>query len=292
MKRTEAGPGRAYESRGAGGRRPRSNRSLERLQGRPGHLSVPILAAAVAAALLLRIEPLPPAPPAGPLAGVTVVLDPGHGGADPGAVREGVSEAALSYRIASTLASVLRQEGASVRFTVRSATLEAEEGAPLLNPEDASFEAEPARPIRGAREAPENLYRRAETARQIWSVARPQAAFLSLHFDALRRSGPGGGRVFFDRRDRAPSRLAQILARYLAAEGLARLSDDTPQPRDLGVLNPERNPIPDRVLVELATLSNAQDRAEAIRPAWRARVARTLADGLIEWAQGLPAAPR
>src|SRR5436190_646490 len=77
-----------------------------------------------------------------PLRGVTVVLDPGHGGVDSGAICRGCREDAVNYRLTATIAAALREAGAAVAYTVRSAALDMplREGIPeppLLVPRDA-----------------------------------------------------------------------------------------------------------------------------------------------------------
>ena len=52
-----------------------------------------------------------------PLLGKKVVLDPGHGGADPGAVRSGVYEKGFNLDMATRLAQLLTQAGAHVKMT-------------------------------------------------------------------------------------------------------------------------------------------------------------------------------
>ena len=54
------------------------------------------------------------------LAGTTVVIDPGHGGSDPGAMHGGVAEAAVTTRLAVVLREVLVSAGARVLTTVES----------------------------------------------------------------------------------------------------------------------------------------------------------------------------
>jgi N-acetylmuramoyl-L-alanine amidase len=52
------------------------------------------------------------------LAGKTVVIDPGHGGADPGVVdQEGLVEKDINLQISRSLAEILRQAGATVIMT-------------------------------------------------------------------------------------------------------------------------------------------------------------------------------
>lgn len=52
--------------------------------------------------------------------GKRVIIDPGHGGRDRGAVWGGVRESTLNYRVAGKLESILRQRGYSTTMTRRS----------------------------------------------------------------------------------------------------------------------------------------------------------------------------
>lgn len=51
------------------------------------------------------------------LVGKRILLDPGHGGDDPGAVQSGVKESDLNWLIAKELAAFLEEAGAEVLFT-------------------------------------------------------------------------------------------------------------------------------------------------------------------------------
>lgn len=57
----------------------------------------------------------PPTPK--PLAGKTVIVDPGHGGFDPGAISGNVSEETINLSVSLKLKSLLEQSGASVVMT-------------------------------------------------------------------------------------------------------------------------------------------------------------------------------
>ncbi len=242
--------------------------------------------------LWLRPRPAsPPAPFPAPdvkrLDGVTVVLDPGHGGQDPGTTAGLLSEAALTYRLATELAARLRAEGAQVVYTVKSRQL----SPTLLKTQDS-----PIRPVdatlalTGAalrlRHSPAPLWDRAALAKQVWTrqAARdPHAArdvfFLSLHFDQYRTEGVFGSLVCVDRRADSIPRLATALIRELG-QGAVRPDDFNGQTglsgRRLAVLNPARNPIPEKVLLEVATLSNPGDARLAADPLWRDDIARRI----------------
>lgn len=249
--------------------------------------------------LWLRPIPAPPLPPrpaiapeVRPLNGVTVVLDPGHGGQDPGTTAGPLSEAALTYRLANELAVQLRTEGAQVVFTVKSrqlapALLQSE--TPPARPTDAAL-ALTGRPLR-LRHSPAPLWDRAALAKQVWTrqAARdPHAArdvfFLSLHFDQYRSEGISGSLICVDRRAHSIPRLATALIQELG-QGAVRPDDFDGQTglsgHHLAVLNPARNPIPEKVLLEVATLSNPGDARLAADPVWRDDIARRITAAIV-----------
>jgi N-acetylmuramoyl-L-alanine amidase len=241
------------------------------------------------------------APPA--LKGVVVVIDPGHGGNDSGAISHGVFEAALTYRMATTLAEVLKPLGAEVQFTVRSAALKRKpiEPPPLLpvkKPEVAQkppLKSKPEPPLLLPRDAalvgghhldsggeiPDELHGRAGIAAKAWEKKAPHVVFISLHFDVSEDPGDHGGFTMWDIRGDHPPTLAREITRRFGAAGLSGNRRSRPRPNDLGVTNPEFNPVPQKTLVELATITNANDRKNALDPRWRWRVARILAASII-----------
>lgn len=230
----------------------------------------------------------------GPLAGVVVVLDPGHGGADPGTTAGPLSEAALSYRMAAELAASLKAQGAHVVFTVHSRCLDpalALSEPPIERPADAVMAAT-GRPL-GLRHSPRPLWQRAETARAVWAGrhADPHAArdvfFLSLHFDQFSTDAVHGGVVCVDRRCRAVPALAEALSGQMTQDNLCRSTEDFHgvrglAGRELGVLDPKYNPVPEKVLLEIATLSNPVNAIEAGDPAWRGELVRRITQAIIQ----------
>ena len=205
-----------------------------------------------------------------------------------------MTEAQLTYRMAATLAASLQQAGAEVIFTVHSQALtplprENQPEHALAAPRDARFALDNKYVGMRRQESPEDLYRRAGLAAQVWRMqgARHSVFFLSLHYDALRTSKWRGGLICYDPRLGRPPRLAQELARRWQATGLGgQRHADAPKPRELGVLNPAYNPVPQSVLIELATLSSPQDLLDARTPTWRWKVARLIREALAATLKG------
>ena len=220
------------------------------------------------------------------LAGVVVVIDPGHGGADPGAGRQNIWEAALTYRMAATLAAVVRGLGAEVRYTVKSAALrkpvsETHREPLLILPRDAVSKS--GQPLHAGREAVEELHRRGDVAARAWKQARPHAVFVSLHFDVDSAPSASGGYPIYDTRaGLQPNRLVLLVSERFRSAGLAGNRGGHPHPRELGVLNPSHNPVPLKVLIELATLTNSEDRRKVQTARWRWRTARIIAACLVQ----------
>lgn len=216
-----------------------------------------------------------------------VVLDPGHGGIDPGAVRGDVIEADLMLTFARELRDVLRRAGVEV----------------LLTREDDSF-------------VP--LETRITVAR-----AGQADLFLSLHADVV-AEGNATGATVYTLSDKASDKAAQLLAErhdradLLAGVDLAEQDDTialvlmdlartetTPRSeamagtlvdhlkRNIGRMHkrPHQHAgfsvlkaadIPS-VLLELGFLSSDRDRKNLVDAEWRAKVAVAIRDAVLEW---------
>ncbi|MBF9036269.1 AMIN domain-containing protein [Rhodobacterales bacterium HKCCE2091] len=223
----------------------------------------------------------------GPL---VIVLDPGHGGVDPGAEAGGEREADLMLLFARELRDLLRRSG-RVEVVL---TREGDDFVPL----------------------PERV-----------SIARAAGAdaFISLHADALAEGRATGATVYTlsaDASDAASAALAERFDRADLLQGvdlsgsddavagvlmdLARLETD---PRSDALAdrmvegiaaatgNLHRHPrleagftvlkaadIPS-VLVEVGFLSDPDDRDRLLDPAWRAEMQAALRDAILDWAE-------
>ncbi len=223
-----------------------------------------------------------------PGAPLTIVLDPGHGGIDPGAGEDGTLEKDLMLAFARELKEALLRRG-DVRV--------------LLTREDDSFV---------------SLERRV-------AIAHVEAAdlFLSLHADSLGEGGARGATIYKLGADATDAASAALAERHDRADMLAGLdlsgTDDVvadvlmdlarmeTQPRAdllaramlLGLeeegmpLNSKpirsasfsvlKSPDIPSLLLELGFLSSGRDLGNLIDPEWRARMALAIADSIDAW---------
>jgi N-acetylmuramoyl-L-alanine amidase len=217
----------------------------------------------------------------------TVVLDPGHGGIDPGAEREGVSEKELMLSFARTLSDALRRAGVEV----------------VLTRDDDIFV---------------SLQSRVAIAHQ----ARGDL-FISLHADSLSEGGARGATVYTLSDEASDAATEHLAARHNRADIIAGAdltgSDDQVAQVLLDLARQETGPrsatlamtlaegmaavggpmnnrplreagfsvlksadIPS-VLVEIGFLSSQRDLANISDPVWRAGMAEGMARAVLKW---------
>lgn len=229
----------------------------------------------------------PPAPPAQDDERFIVVLDPGHGGIDPGAEREGVNEKELMLSFAQTLADILRRQGVDV----------------VLTRETDVFVA---------------LQSRVAIAHRAHADA-----FISLHADNLSQGGAKGATVYTLSEEASDAATAQLVARHNRSDVIAGIdltgSDDQVAQILLDFARAETGPRSDAlgaalvtgmagaggpmnrrparqagfavlksadipsVLVEVGFLSSDRDLANISDPIWRQQMAGGIADGVLAW---------
>lgn len=230
---------------------------------------------------------LPP-PKQGGSKALIVVLDPGHGGLDPGAQRGGYNESDLVLSFARELKEILLRDG---RFSV-VLTRDADVFVPL------------------------------ETR---ISIARAAGAdvFLSLHADSV-SEGDAVGATIYSLSDTASDKASQTLAerhdrddllagvdlsaqddlvatvlmdmaRTATTPRIARLSAELAlaikaagikmhrYPEQSAGFSVLKSPDIPSVLVELGFLSSTSDLTKLTDPAWRMQMAYALRDGLVAW---------
>ena len=219
----------------------------------------------------------------------TVVIDPGHGGIDPGAEREGVRESDLVLTFARELRDALRRADAAVDVVM---TRDDDVFVPLEER------------LRIARHAGADV-------------------FVSIHADALAEGYASGAAVYTLAEDATDEASAQLAERHDRAdllagvdfsnvedsvalalmdmartetqprseqladalvEGLFEATGSTYKtPRMQALFSVLKAPDIPSVLVELGFLSSQVDRDRLLDPAWRARAAAGLRKALLDW---------
>lgn len=207
----------------------------------------PAIRALMRPALAPTPPPIPRPAPAPPpiLRGGLVVIDPGHGGKDPGArsVR-GDLEKTIVLDIAAAVTERLSQSGVDVRMT--------REGDRFVELDD-----------------------RAALANRI----RPDL-FVSIHADSARNRAASGFTVYVPRlASRASVSAADAIGRHLQAEGVPSRGRKEANYRVLvGTTCPA-------VLVEVGYLSNAREAGDLADPAYRRQLAEAIANGITDYLQ-------
>jgi N-acetylmuramoyl-L-alanine amidase len=231
------------------------------------------------------LQPVPPRGQ-GPL---VVVLDPGHGGIDPGAERDGTSEAKLMMVFARELKELLLRDGGFKVVLTRE----------------------------------EDVFVPLETRISIAHQAGAQV-FLSLHADALAEGEAVGATVYSlapDASDEASATLAERhnrddllagidltqqddtvatvlmdMARTETEPRTTRLADALVaaikgakvkmhrHPHQMASFSVLKSPDIPSILLELGFLSSSSDMARLSDAAWRLKMAQAIRDGLKDWA--------
>lgn len=192
--------------------------------------------------------------PAAEFRGALIVIDPGHGGRDPGAVgRAGVREKEVALAVALQLQTLLHRAGVYTRLTRTDDTDLADPGATVRKPQD--------------------LRRRAEMANQAAADL-----FISIHANSFPSSIWSGAQTFYYPADGEGKRLAEAIQ-----DALHRVLGPTsrrPQPGNYRVL---RDTVMPAVVVELGFLSNPAEEQLLADPAYQERLAQALYEGILAY---------
>ena len=181
------------------------------------------------------------------LAGRRIVLDPGHGGRDPGCTSvSGVHERELTLLWAEALRVRLESEGAVVRLT-RDATTD--------------FSVFPGQTM--------DAFERARIAND-WDAD----VYVSIHFNAFTSSGPSGTEVFYHPTEPSSLPLAELMMEHLAKLGL------TNRGAKAGYYAVLRETTMPAVMVEVGFLSNPGDEKFLLNPANQAKGVELMLEAL------------
>lgn len=191
------------------------------------------------------------------LAGLTVAIDPGHGGYDGGArARDsGVWEKELTLQIAQQVEKALAERGAAVVLTRTEDICLTQEGS-------------------GKARKRADLQARLDMAQSAGADV-----FLSIHLNEYRDRSEAGPQVFYQKGADAGRLLAGALQESLVST-LRPARVRTANAGDYYVL---RNTALPAALVECGFLSNAEEEKLLMDQAYQRRIAQALADGLESW---------
>ena len=184
-----------------------------------------------------------------PLSGKLIVIDPGHGGKDPGTVYGGVLEKDINLHISLFLEAVLSKKGASVILT-----------------RDGDYDL-----------SSPNVHRRKQSDfdNRIRLINNSKAdLYLSIHINYLEDSQYKGGQVFYLDENKN-------LAEYIQAE-LNKISDKRNIKTMPNIYMYKRLTIPG-VLVECGFISNSIERKNLVNKNYQLKVATAITDGLINY---------
>ncbi len=201
--------------------------------------------------------PLPTATP-GPLAGMTILVDPGHGGYDGGArCRDsGVWEKEINLAVARQVQSALTERGAAVIMTREADT-------DLCGPD---------RPAAVTKKRQDMLARIA--------LARENQAdmVLSIHMNEYRHRGESGPQVFY----RAGCDAGRLLAGTMQEALIRHLQPQKQRAAMAGdyfILQLEAP----SVLIECGFISNPAEEKLLLDPTYQARIGEAVAAGVEEY---------
>ena len=208
------------------------------------------------AAFAGRREDVQTAAPPGPLHGLTIAVDAGHGGYDGGAVGRvtGVPEKGLNLDVAQRLEKLLRAQGADVVMTRTGDYALCDEDPPI-------------------RKKLQDMQRRAEIIR-----INEADMVLSIHMNEYAGRSESGPQVFY--REGCPA--GRLLAGAVQAamhEGLKPAKKREALGGDYYILTLG---IPG-ALVECGFLSNKAEEALLLQETYRQQIAEAIVQGVLDW---------
>lgn len=178
-----------------------------------------------------------------------IFVDAGHGGTDPGAVGNGVTEQYVNLSVANQLADFLRQGGYEV-MEYRNTTTEN-----VLSGKSA------------------DLTNRARTANQ-WGADY----FISIHTNSSPNPTANGFEAYIYRYGNAAQPLAESIVRSFTSRLGSK--DNGLRVANFAVLRQTRMPA---VLLELGYLSNPTEALNLNSPAWQTEAARAIYYGIYNY---------
>ncbi|MCL4463259.1 MAG: N-acetylmuramoyl-L-alanine amidase [Firmicutes bacterium] len=192
------------------------------------------------------------------LSGHTIVLDPGHGGYDPGVQRDKLAEKVVALNIALVLRDYLQATGARVVMT-----RETDRDLLVL-------------PTAGAKKQ-----RDMQNRLKIITAADP-TLLISIHVNAVRDSRWRGSQVFFKSGCEGAKLLAGMIQQELSL--ILANTNRQAQPGNYFILNEAQTPA---VLVETGFISNPQEAGLLKQAEYQAKLAWAIYLAVIKYVEQL-----
>jgi N-acetylmuramoyl-L-alanine amidase len=181
-----------------------------------------------------------------------VMIDPGHGGYDPGFMDGDLKEANLALAIGKELKAALAEKGIAALMTRESDTDFAERG------------------MRGRTAKRTDLDRRINLA-----FEQGATMFVSLHANVSALATRGGAEVFYSEDLPEAKKLAETVQNKLHA--LPEMSKRDAKPAKYYILRNQHIPA---LIVECGYLNLSGDRARLTDPAYQKKLAQAIAEGI------------
>lgn len=193
----------------------------------------------------------------------TVIIDPGHGGEDGGAVSDdGTAESGINLAISLRLEGLLRFAGVPTEMTRREDVMICDPGLETLRQRKSS-----------------DLHNRVALVNGV-----PDGVLLSVHQNSLPSSPVTHGAQAFWNGQAGAQALAEILQKDLnTVVNTHREKEAKEISRDIYLMNHVNTPA---VLVECGFLSNREETVQLRQTAYQMTLAAVIAAGYLRWAAG------
>lgn len=193
-----------------------------------------------------------------PLSGQVIVIDPGHGGADGGAVGDNIVEKDIALKISLKLRDYLQEAGALVIMTRETDTDLASEGTKGLSNRKA-----------------EDLRKRVELINE-----GSHHLFVSIHLNAIPSSQWRGAQTFYN----PVNEESEALSRFIQDEIKRNLENTNRLAKNMDSVYLLREAEIPGSLVEVGFLSNPSERELLNTDTYQNKVAASIYQGIIRYA--------
>lgn len=217
-----------------------------------------------------------------------VVIDPGHGGVDPGAINDGIQEKTVMLEMARSLRDVLRRDGGMQVVLTREddrfvslrgrVALAHQVGADVF----VSLHADAISEGRAQGATVYTLSNDASDKAAAHLAAQHDRADLIAGLDLSEADDEVAGVLMeLARQETAPrtDMLADVLVRHIKASGAPVYS----KPRRRAAFSVLKSPDIPSVLIEVGFISDPRDLKNLRDPIWRAMMVEAIAEALIDW---------